>query len=38
VFAGLFSLLLIGEVLGPRQLVGCALILAGMLVAELRRK
>jgi drug/metabolite transporter (DMT)-like permease len=38
VFAGLFSLLLIGEVLGPRQLVGCALILAGMLVAELKRK
>ena len=38
VFAGLFSLLLIGELLGPRQLLGCALILAGMLVAELRRR
>ena len=38
VFAGLFSLLLIGEALGPRQLLGCALILGGMLVAELKRK
>ncbi|MGE5601957.1 MAG: DMT family transporter [Nitrososphaerales archaeon] len=38
VFAGLFSLLLIGEVLGPRQLLGCALILGGMLVAELKGK
>jgi drug/metabolite transporter (DMT)-like permease len=38
VFAGLFSLLLIGELLGPRQLLGCALILGGMLVAELRRR
>jgi drug/metabolite transporter (DMT)-like permease len=38
VFAGLFSLLLIGETLGPRQLLGCALILGGMLVAELKRK
>ena len=37
VFAGLFSFLLIGEVLGPRQLVGCGLILAGMVVAEMRR-
>ncbi len=37
VFAGLFSLLLIGETLGPRQLLGCALILGGMLVAELKR-
>lgn len=36
VFAGLFSFLLTGEVLGPRQLIGCGLILAGMLVAELR--
>jgi drug/metabolite transporter (DMT)-like permease len=34
VFAALFSFLLIGEVLGPRQLVGCALILAGMITAE----
>jgi drug/metabolite transporter (DMT)-like permease len=38
VFAGLFSFLLIGEVLGPRQLLGGALILGGMLVAELKRK
>jgi drug/metabolite transporter (DMT)-like permease len=36
VFAGLFSLLLIGEVMGPRQLLGCGLILAGMVVAEIR--
>jgi drug/metabolite transporter (DMT)-like permease len=35
VFAALFSLLLYGEQLGPRTLVGGALILAGMLVAEL---
>ena len=35
VFAALFSFLLIGEVLGPRQLVGCGLILAGMVAAEL---
>lgn len=37
VFAGLFSFLLIGELLGPRQVIGCALILAGMVVAEVRR-
>jgi drug/metabolite transporter (DMT)-like permease len=37
VFAALFSFLLIGEVLGPRQLLGCGLILAGMIVAEMRR-
>jgi drug/metabolite transporter (DMT)-like permease len=36
VFAGLFSYLLIGEVLGPRQIVGSALIVAGMVTAELR--
>lgn len=35
-FAALFSFLLIGELLGPRQLLGCGLILAGMLVSELR--
>ena len=35
VFAGLFGFLLAGERLGPRALVGCALILAGMLVAQL---
>ena len=37
VFAALFSFLLIGEALGPRQLLGCGLILAGMLAAELKR-
>ena len=37
VFAALFSFLLIGELLGPRQLLGCGLILAGMVVAEMRR-
>ncbi len=36
VFAGLFSFLLIGEVLGPRQIAGSALIVAGMLVSEFR--
>ena len=34
VFAALFSFLLIGELLGPRQLLGCGLILVGMIVAE----
>jgi drug/metabolite transporter (DMT)-like permease len=34
VFAALFSFLLIGELLGPRQIVGCLLILGGMVVAE----
>ena len=37
VFAALFSFLLIGEVLGPRQLLGCGPILAGMVVAEMRQ-
>jgi len=37
VFAGLFSFLLIGEVLSARQLAGCGLILAGMVVGEMRR-
>jgi drug/metabolite transporter (DMT)-like permease len=37
VFAALFSFLLIGEVLGPRQLLGCGLILAGMIAAEMKR-
>jgi drug/metabolite transporter (DMT)-like permease len=36
VFAGLFSFLLIGEVLGPRQIAGSALILAGMVISEFR--
>ena len=35
VFAGLFSFWLIGETFGPRQIAGSALILAGMVVAEL---
>ena len=35
VTAALFSYLLIGEVLTTRALIGCALILAGMLAAEL---
>ena len=38
VFAGLFSFLLIGEVFLPRQFIGAALIVAGMLVAELWRR
>jgi drug/metabolite transporter (DMT)-like permease len=37
VFAGLFSFLLIGEVLGAQQVLGAVLILAGMVVAEMRR-
>lgn len=37
VFAGLFSFLLIGELLGPRQVIGCGLILAGMVVAEIKK-
>jgi drug/metabolite transporter (DMT)-like permease len=37
VFAALFSFLLIGEVLGLRQIAGCALILAGMITAETLR-
>ena len=36
VFAGLFSFLLIGEVLGAQQVLGAMLILAGMVVAEMR--
>ena len=38
VFAGIFSFLLIGEVFLPRQLAGAALIITGMLVAELWRR
>jgi drug/metabolite transporter (DMT)-like permease len=38
VFALLFAVLLAGERLGARELLGCALMLAGMLVAELWRK
>ncbi len=37
VFAGLFGYLLLSERLGARELLGCALILAGMVVAELKR-
>jgi drug/metabolite transporter (DMT)-like permease len=36
VFAGLFGFLLLGERLSARGWLGCALILTGMLVAELR--
>jgi drug/metabolite transporter (DMT)-like permease len=36
VFAALTSFLLIGEVLGSRQLLGCGMILGGMVVAELK--
>lgn len=36
VFGALFSYLLVGEVLAARALVGCGLILAGMIVAEWR--
>lgn len=35
-FAALFSFLLIGEQLTPRALLGCGLILAGMVAAEIR--
>jgi len=35
-FAGLFGWLLLGEALSPRQLLGCGLILAGMLLAQAR--
>ncbi|HNS01610.1 MAG TPA: DMT family transporter [Anaerolineae bacterium] len=38
IFAGLFSFLLIGELLGPRQLAGSALIVAGMVISEVRTK
>lgn len=38
VFAGIFSFLLIGEVLGPRQIAGSALIVAGMVISEFRRR
>lgn len=34
--AVLFGFLLIGEVLGPRQLLGCGLILAGMIAAGMK--
>lgn len=37
VFGALFAYLLAGERLGARQLIGCGLILGGMVVAELRR-
>lgn len=37
VFGALFAYLLAGELLGFRELIGCALILGGMIVAELRR-
>lgn len=34
VFAALFAFLIAGEVLGPRELLGCLLILGAMLLAE----
>lgn len=37
VFGALFAYLLAGERLGAREIIGCALILGGMMVAELRR-
>ncbi|MBA2528548.1 MAG: DMT family transporter [Euzebyales bacterium] len=36
VFAGIFGFALLGERLGPRAWLGCACIVAGMLLAELR--
>lgn len=38
VFGALFAFLLAGESLGYRELIGCGLILGGMVVAELRRE
>jgi drug/metabolite transporter (DMT)-like permease len=38
VFAGIFGILLAGEVLGPRGILGCALILAGILMPSLRSR
>ncbi len=38
VFAAVFAALLLGERLGPKELVGAGLILAGMLLAELKRE
>jgi drug/metabolite transporter (DMT)-like permease len=38
VFGAIFAYLLGGERLGGREIVGCALILAGMLVAEIKRE
>jgi drug/metabolite transporter (DMT)-like permease len=36
VFAAFFGWLILGEALAPRQIVGCGLMLAGMLLAQLR--
>jgi drug/metabolite transporter (DMT)-like permease len=36
VFAQAFAYVMLGELLTPRQLVGCALILAGMVAAEFK--
>lgn len=36
VFAGIFGYFLLGEVLGPASVAGCVLILAGMVVSELK--
>jgi drug/metabolite transporter (DMT)-like permease len=37
VFAALSGWLVLGEALAPRQLVGCGLMLAGMLLAQVPR-
>lgn len=36
VFAGLFGYLMLGEILGPKGLWGAALVLAGMILSEIR--
>jgi drug/metabolite transporter (DMT)-like permease len=36
VFAALFGYLLLGELLGPRQILGCALILVAIVLAQVR--
>ncbi|WP_242839643.1 DMT family transporter [Desulfofundulus thermocisternus] len=38
VFAALSAYFLAGEILTPRQIIGCILILSGMLLAELKGK
>jgi len=38
VFGALFAYLLAGETMGPRQILGCALILLGMVAAEIKRE
>ncbi|MGE5620570.1 MAG: DMT family transporter [Sphingomonadaceae bacterium] len=38
VFGAIFAYLLAGERLGPREILGCSLILAGMVAAEFKRE